>query len=121
MSDFLSILAHYWPLAREALSWALFLIGGAAVVIGAIGLVRFPDFYTRMHAAGITDTAGAGLMLAAMALQAPSWQVVAKLAFIGAFLFFTSPTATHAVAHAAWIVGRKPLLGPELKREDDKE
>lgn len=121
MSDLLANLAHYWPAARDGLSWALFLIGAAAVVIGAIGLVRFPDFYTRMHAAGITDTAGAGLMLAAMALQAPSWQVVAKLAFIGAFLFFTSPTATHAVAHAAWIVGQRPLLGPELKREGDKE
>lgn len=118
MSDVVSFAAHYWPLARDILSWALFVIGGAAVITGSIGLVRFPDFYTRMHAAGITDTAGAELMLVAMALHAPNWQVVVKLAFIGVFLFFTSPTATHAISHAAWIVGQKPLIGPQLKRED---
>lgn len=119
MSEFLALMLQYWPLARELISWALFIVGGAAVITGAIGLVRFPDFYTRMHAAGITDTAGAELMLIAMALQAPNWQVVVKLAIIGIFLFFTSPTATHAIAHAAWVVGQKPLLGPALKREDE--
>lgn len=119
MNEILATALQYWPLLRDIASWALFLIGGAAVIVGSIGLVRFPDFYTRMHAAGITDTAGAELMLVAMALQAPNWQVVAKLFFIGVFLFFTSPTATHAIAHAAWIVGQKPLLGPDLKREED--
>lgn len=119
MSDFLAQLLRYWPLASDVVSWVLFMIGGAAVITGAIGLIRFPDFYTRVHAAGITDTAGAELMLVAMALQAPNWQVVVKLAIIGVFLFFTSPTATHAIAHAAWVVGQKPLLGPDLKREDD--
>lgn len=119
MNEILATALQYWPLLRDIASWALFLIGGAAVIVGSIGLVRFPDFYTRMHAAGITDTAGAELMLIAMALQAPNWQVVAKLVFIGVFLFFTSPTATHAVSHAAWIVGQKPLVGRELKPEED--
>lgn len=119
MSELLDQLLRYWPLASDVISWVLFAIGGAAVITGAIGLVRFPDFYTRMHAAGITDTAGAELMLVAMALQAPDWQVVVKLAIIGIVLFFTSPTATHAIAHAAWVVGQRPLLGPDLKREDD--
>lgn len=120
MSEFFSNLAAWWPLARDLASWALFLLGGAAVVTGAIGMVRFPDFYSRLHAAGITDTAGAELMILAMALHAPTWQVAAKLFFIAGFLFFTSPVSTHAVAHSAWIVGQKPLLGPELKREDDE-
>ncbi|MEL6362175.1 MAG: monovalent cation/H(+) antiporter subunit G [Pseudomonadota bacterium] len=108
-----------WDLIRDILSWALILIGSAALVIGAIGLVRFPDFYTRMHAAGVTDTAGAELIVFGLMLQAPSWIVVAKLAFISFFLFLTSPVATHAVAHAAWVVGVRPMLGPDLKREGD--
>ena len=104
-------------LLLDILSWILFLIGGAGILAGAIGIVRFPDFYARLHAAGVTDTAGAELVLLGMALQAPNWLVVAKLAIIGFFLFFTSPLSTHAIAHAAWIVGLKPLLGEELKRE----
>lgn len=105
----------------DILSWALFLAGGFAVVTGSLGLVRFPDFYTRLHAAGVTDTAGAELIVVAMMLQAPSWLVVAKLGFIAAFLFLTSPVATHAIAHAAWMVGFKPLLGPGLRIEGERE
>lgn len=104
---------------RDLASWVLFLAGSAGVVIGALGIVRFPDFYTRLHAAGVTDTAGAELVIIAMMIQAPNWLVVAKLAFIGLFLFFTSPVATHAIAHAAWVSGLKPLLGAELKRESE--
>ncbi|MEL7491163.1 MAG: monovalent cation/H(+) antiporter subunit G [Pseudomonadota bacterium] len=106
-------------LVLDVLSWIFFIVGGLGVVIGAVGIVRFPDFYTRLHAAGVTDTAGAELILIGMALQAPSWIVVAKLAFIGFFLFLTSPVATHAIAHAAWVVGLKPLVGSELKRDGE--
>lgn len=105
-------------MARHIASWVLFIVGSVAVVVGALGIVRFPDFYTRVHAAGMTDTAGAELMIFAMMLQAPSWMVVAKLAFIAVFMFFTSPVATHAIAHAAWVVGQRPMLGPDLTRED---
>ena len=105
-------------LIRDGASIVLFLIGAAAVITGSVGLVRFPDFYTRLHAAGVTDTAGAELIVIAMMLQAPSWLVVAKLAFISFFLFMTSPVSTHAIAHAAWIVGIRPMLGPELEREE---
>ena len=106
-------------LVLDVLSWIFFIVGGLGVVIGAVGIVRFPDFYTRLHAAGVTDTAGAELILIGMALQAPSWIVAAKLAFIGFFLFLTSPVATHAIAHAAWVVGLKPLVGSELKRDGE--
>lgn len=104
-------------LGRDIISWALFLAGGSGILAGAIGLVRFPDFYTRLHASGITDTAGAELLLLGMMLQAPSWLVVAKLVFIGFFLFMTSPVSTHAIAHAAWVVGLRPMQGAELKRD----
>ncbi|MBI1391727.1 MAG: sodium:proton antiporter [Alphaproteobacteria bacterium] len=105
-------------LVRDVLSFALFAIGSLAVVAGAVGIVRFPDFYTRLHAAGVTDTAGAELIFLAMMLQAPSYLVVAKLVFISFFLFLTSPVSTHAVAHAGWVGGIRPLLGPELERRD---
>ena len=97
-----------WGLIRDLVSWALFIAGGLAVVSGAIGLVRFPDFFSRLHAAGVTDTGGAELIILGMLLQAPSWIVAVKLAFIAVFLFLTSPVATHAIAHAAWMVGFKP-------------
>jgi len=108
-----------WQLLRDAASWLLFLAGGAAVVTGALGLVRFPDFYTRLHAAGVTDTGGAELIILAMMLQAPNWLVAVKLGFIAVFLFLTSPVATHAIAHAAWMVGLKPMQGPDLRYEPE--
>lgn len=107
-------------LIRDLASWTLFLAGGIAVITGAIGLVRFPDFYTRLHAAGITDTAGAELMILAMMLQAPNWLIVAKLFFIGVFMFFASPVSTHAIAHAAWVSGQKPMIGARLIRKGDQ-
>lgn len=119
MVDFVS---EWWTrleLLRDILSWGCFLFGGLAVISGAIGMIRFPDFYTRVHAAGVTDTGGAEMILIGMLLQSPSWIVAVKIAFIGVFLFFTSPVATHAVAHAAWMVGYKPLQGPELRRDGE--
>ncbi len=110
-----------WWLVRDILSWGLILLGSAAVVTGALGLVRFPDFYTRLHAAGVTDTAGAELIIFGMILQAPTWIVAAKLGFIAVFLGLTSPVATHAIAHAAWMVGFRPLVGARLRHTEDGE
>jgi len=94
----------------DALSWAALLAGGFFCIVGTVGLVRMPDFYTRMHAASITDTLGAGLVLAGLVLQAGLTLVAAKLAVIGLLLFFTSPTASHALARAAFVRGVEPLL-----------
>ena len=99
-------------LILDLVSWALMLAGGTFVVIGAIGMVRLPDFYTRMHAAGITDTLGAELMLIGMMVQAGFSLITVKLILIALFLFFTSPTATHAVANAARTMGLRPALVP---------
>ena len=69
--------------------------------LGAVGLLRFPDFYTRMHAAGKCDTLGILLVLVGLAiLEGPTLTGV-KIIFIGVFLFLTSPSATHAIAKAA--------------------
>lgn len=97
-------------LIADAVSWALLMSGCVLVIIGALGLVRFPDFYTRMHAAGITDTLGTELILTGLMVQAGFTLVTVKLFLIGAFLFFTSPTSTHAIANAAFTAGLKPNL-----------
>jgi multicomponent Na+:H+ antiporter subunit G len=97
-------------MALDLLSWILLLAGGAFCMIGALGLVRMPDFFTRMHAASVTDTLGAGLLLLGMALQAGFTLVTVKLIVVGLLIFFTSPTSTHALAQAALARGLKPLL-----------
>ena len=89
-------------LALELLTWVSFLAGGFFLIAGGVGLIRFPDFYTRMHAAGMTDTLGAGLLLFGMVLQSGDALTAIKLIMIGFFIFFTSPTATYAIAHAAF-------------------
>ena len=94
----------------DTASW-IFLAGGALFsVIGGIGMLRMPDFYTRMHAASVTDTAGMILMLAGLMLQAGLTLVTAKLVFVMLFLLITSPTATHALARAALEDGIEPQV-----------
>ena len=103
-------------LALDIASWVLIAAGGTFLVIGAIGALRFPDFFTRQHAAGITDTGGAGFLLVGLMLQGGLTIVTVKLVLILIFIFFTSPTATHALAQAALSSGLKPILydaGPE--------
>ena len=85
----------------NGLSWICLLSGGFSVVTGGIGLLRFPDFFTRLHAASVTDTLGAGLILLGLMLQSGFSQASVKLILILVFLFFSSPTATHALAKAA--------------------
>lgn len=94
----------------DIVSWILLLAGGALGIVGGIGIHRFPDFYSRLHAAGITDTLCAMLILLGLGLQA-GWSIAAfKLALIFVFLFFTCPTASHALANAALHSGLKPML-----------
>ncbi len=93
---------------------ALFLAGGAFFsIVGGIGLVRMPDFYTRMHAASVTETLGAGLLLIGLMLQAGLTLITVKLGMIGLLILFASPTATHALAKAALLSGLKPQLGKQ--------
>ena len=85
----------------ELASWALILAGGGFCLIGAVGLLRMPDFYTRAHAASVTDNVGSFAILLGLALQAGFTLVTVKLLFIAALIFFTSPAATHALVKAA--------------------
>lgn len=90
------------------LSWLFILSGSAFVIIGAFGTLRFPDFWSRLHAASITDSAGMILLIAGMCLQGGASLVTVKLIIIGIFLFITGPTSTHAIASAALVTGLRP-------------
>lgn len=95
----------------DVASAILLVAGGLFVMVGGIGILRLPDVYTRMHAAGIGDTLGMGLILLGLALQSGWDLVTAKLVLIFLFMFFTSPTATHALARTALSAGVRPHLG----------
>lgn len=97
-------------IAVELLSWLCLLAGGFFAMVGGLGLLRMPDFYTRMHAASVIETLGAGLLLLGLILQAGLTLVAVKLAVLAWLIFFTSPAATHALAKAAFARGLQPLL-----------
>jgi len=99
----------------DVLIWALILGGSVFVIIGGVGLLRLPDFYTRIHAAGITDTLGSWLILIGLMLHDGFTLNTAKLAMLLFFLLATSPLASHALAKAAFIRGLDPLQGRELE------
>ena len=85
------------------------LLGVLALLIGALGLLRLPDVYCRIHAVGMIDTAGASFIILGLAFHEGISLVTVQLLFIGIFLFFTSPIATHAVAQVAYKSGVMPV------------
>jgi multicomponent Na+:H+ antiporter subunit G len=98
----------------DALFWtggSLALLGALLSVIGALGVIRFPDVYTRIHAASITDTGGATLLLVGLGLMSGLNMTTLKLAIVWAFIMLTSPTAAHALANAAFASGHAPWIG----------
>lgn len=101
----------------------ILLIGGLVFFTGgAIGILRFPDFYSRLHPAGKLDTAGQLLALSAVALYvvedlSPAHILTsAKIGLIVVFVYITSPTATHAMVDAGVRAGLKPW---EKEADDD--
>ena len=114
----------------DILSWLCLLTGAIFSVLGGIGLVRFPDFYARLHGGGITDTMGAGMIILGLLFQAfqsgiatatttTPWLVAAKLLMVLFFLSITSPSSCHALAQAAWHDGLKPQLTDSLEDPND--
>lgn len=97
-------------LVIDILSFLVLTAGGAFYVIGAIGLNRMPDVFTRMHAVSVSETVGVGLLVLGMILQAGFSLVVAKLVFIVLALWTSGAVATHALARAALHDGERPLL-----------
>ena len=127
----------------DLLGWILLGTGSLLAVAGGIGLHRFPDLYSRMHAAGVTDTGGAGLVIAGLIVQSFALPVTeadhvlfavagllvtkkalllaVKLVIILFFLLLTSPTSTHVLARAALTAGIKPLLPPDGAQQQQQE
>jgi len=103
--------------AIDIASWLLLIAGGVFVFIGGVGALRMPDFYTRMHAASLTDTLGTILILLGIILQAGLSLAAIKLAAITVFLLLTCPTAAYALANAARLSG----LTPEPRVSDAEE
>ena len=99
----------------EIFSWIFILLGSLLILIGSIGLIRLPDFWSRLHGASITDTGGVLFLLIGMMIQAGSIWIFLKLVAIGIFLFVSSPTASHAIANAAYVT-----FGYNPKREAKK-
>lgn len=93
----------------DILSWASFIVGGFFLLIGSLGMLRLQDFWARLHAASIIDSAGVGLILFGMMLQTGLTLVTVKIALIVLFLLITGPTASHAVANAAFVSGSRPM------------
>jgi multicomponent Na+:H+ antiporter subunit G len=85
-------------------------LGALLLISGSVGLLRFPDFYTRMHAAGITDTLAAALTIFGLMLITGWNLVLLKLLLILLFILLTSPTASHALAKAAQHGGLEPVV-----------
>lgn len=92
------------------------LLGSFLYLSGGVGILRFPDFYTRMHAVGVSDTLATSLILIGLMLQQPEIFVVLKLTMILLMTLFINPTASHALAKAAIYNGLQPLLD---KRENE--
>jgi len=127
--DFFFVLASTTDLESESVFWVLQIIGILMGVTGlifflgaAVGLVRFPDFYTRMHAAGKGDTLSTMLMLGGFGLvtmedfSLGSWLLLMKIIAVVLFIYLTSPTSSHALMRAAFEDDEMPLTEKDLKK-----
>ena len=97
-------------LLLDVLSWVCLTAGAFFAVVGGIGILRLPDFYSRMHGSALTDTLGAWLILLGLMFQSGLTLVTVKLVMIGLLLAFTSPTATHALAQSTLLSNIKPRV-----------
>jgi multicomponent Na+:H+ antiporter subunit G len=102
-------------LAVELASWTLILLGSFFTIVGAVGLVRMPEIFTRMHAASVIDTVGVGFLILGMCLQAGFGLVTLKLLFLLLLFVFTGPVVTHALAQACLHEGIEPQLSEDRR------
>ena len=94
----------------ELLSGLCLLLGGVLCITGGVGLLRMPDFFSRVHAAGVTETLAAPLLLIGLMLQMELSLDTAKVILIMLLVLATNPTATHAMAKATLHGGRRPVV-----------
>jgi len=104
----------------DFLSWVFILAGSTFLLIGSVGLIRLPDVFSRMHAAGLIDTLATTLLIIGMTFQAGLTLVTVKLFLIILFIFFASPTSTHALAKAALDGGVKPEVDEDQRPDEHR-
>lgn len=102
-------------LALDIVSWVFLILGSFFSIVGGIGIVRLPEFFSRLHGGGITDTLGAGLILIGLLFQATDVLIGGKLMMILFFLIMTSPASCHALAKSALSQNIKPSLDDKKK------
>jgi len=96
----------------DILTVLLLAAGAVFFLAGTVGLLRFPDVYTRLHALTKADNVGLGLMVAGLALQAESWFVVGKLLLIWLLVLLAGAGVAHLVARMALQRGIEPWKEP---------
>ncbi|MFN7038449.1 MAG: monovalent cation/H(+) antiporter subunit G [Alphaproteobacteria bacterium] len=89
------------------ISWFFLVLGGFFIITSAVGCLRLPDFYSRLHAAGIGDSCGVPMILLGIIIHNGFNQFSFKIFLLIIFLFITSPTACHALAKSAYIFNLK--------------
>jgi len=95
---------------KDIFSWLFLIMGALFCLIGSLGMIRFPDFFTRLHAASLIDTVGIGFIFLGLMIQAGFTLITVKLLIILILMFFLSPLTTHAAARAALYARVKPQL-----------
>jgi multicomponent Na+:H+ antiporter subunit G len=93
----------------------LLILGLFFILAGVLGVLRLPDFYTRLHAMGKCDTLGVTFVLLALAIYAGVSLVTVKVLLLSVFIALANPVATHALGRAAMKSGLAPRLGPQSK------
>ncbi|MEM7165031.1 MAG: monovalent cation/H(+) antiporter subunit G [Planctomycetota bacterium] len=99
----------------DIVTMVLLAIGSFFALTGAVGLLRMPDFFSRLHPAGKSDSMAQLCFLMGLLAQAVQghWLDALKLLFISLFLFLTTPVSTHAITQAAHVTGLQPWTAPE--------
>lgn len=101
---------------RNGVAIALFAIALFFMLSGAIGFIRFPDFYTRLHATGKCDTLGEILIIVGLIIYDGLSPLSAKLLFLSLFMLLANPAGTHAMMKAAFVTGVRPWKRGEARQ-----
>jgi len=103
-------------IARSGLGGVVALAGLLFMGAGALGVLRFPDFYTRLHAVSTSLGPGATLVVLGLAIAAPSWAAAGKLMLLTLLTAMIAPLLSHFVGSAAYGAGLTPVAGPQSSR-----
>ena len=104
----------------DGLSGLCLMIGCGLGLSGAIGIFRFKEFYTRLHAASVTDTLCVFFIVSGLVLQSGFSLVTVKLILVVVLLWLTGPVASHALIRSAYQTGLKPYLATSRKKSSER-